>query len=492
MAVLEGVADPFVELQHAGQTIAAPRHRTYSAWAFRMVADEAALLGGAAIVGRSPAHIAYVLIAFSGLALTGTYRRRISLSVLDEAPRLLLPMAVALLVLGAAAPFVALPSSVFSQALLSGLFVLTGRTLSYAAIRSARRAGRLVEPTLIVGAGAVGIDLHNQIGEHPEYGLRSVGIIDDVPLEEGLPLVGSMADLERMVLAADVRRLIVAFGPKGEQEMVATLRAASLLDLEVHVVPRFFELGLAPVGPDIEQIWGIPLYRVRRAALREAAWKVKRAGDVLVSALAIVVLAPVLGLLALAVRVSSSGPILFRQLRVGQHGRPIEVLKFRTLRVNVDSDITWSVEEDPRQTLVGKWLRRLSLDELPQLFNVLRGDMSLVGPRPERPHFVTRFSSQVTGYKDRHRLPVGLTGLAQVHGLRGDTSIEERARFDNFYIEHWSPWQDVKVMLRTVGSVLRDALNMSRRRGDEGERDEQAEVLKGTGSVTPIDVRDVG
>ena len=200
---------------------------------------------------------------------------------------------------------------------------------------------------------------------------------------------------------------------------------------------------------------------VRRAALRAGAWKVKRVADVLVSAMLLLLLSPLLAVLALAVRLSSPGPVLFRQRRIGQHGHEIEVLKFRTLRVNADADVTWSVEDDPRQTTVGRWLRRLSLDELPQLWNVLRGDMSLVGPRPERPHFVSRFSAQVTHYADRHRLPVGLTGLAQIHGLRGDTSIEERARFDNYYIEHWSPWEDVKVIIATVGVILRDALRAS-------------------------------
>jgi exopolysaccharide biosynthesis polyprenyl glycosylphosphotransferase len=299
-----------------------------------------------------------------------------------------------------------------------------------------------------------------------------------------LPLIGGVDDLERLVLDHGIQRLLVAFGPTGEQEMVATLRAASLLELELHVVPRFFELGLAPAGPDIEQIWGIPLYRVRRAALRDAAWKIKRAMDVFVSGLALVVLAPVLGVIALLVRLSSPGPVLFRQVRIGQHSRPIEVLKFRTLRVNPDSDITWSVEDDPRQTPVGKWLRRLSLDELPQLWNVLRGDMSLVGPRPERPHFVNRFSAQVTGYKDRHRLPVGLSGLAQVHGLRGDTSIEERARFDNYYIEHWSPWEDCKIALRTAGSLVRDALS------SRGTKVDPAEAAEHAAAVGPIILTD--
>jgi exopolysaccharide biosynthesis polyprenyl glycosylphosphotransferase len=305
----------------------------------------------------------------------------------------------------------------------------------------------------------------------------SVGIIDDVRSEDGLPLVGRLDELEDIVATYGVRRVIVAFGPTGAQDMIAALRIAAMLDLDVHVVPRFFELGLAPVGPDIEQIWGIPVYRVRRSALRAVVWKVKRTSDILLAGVALMLLAPALGLIALAVRLSSPGPVLFRQVRIGQHGRKIEVLKFRTLSVNIDSDITWSVDEDPRQTTVGKWLRRFSLDELPQLWNVLRGDMSLVGPRPERPHFVSRFSHQVVGYEHRHRLPVGLTGFAQVHGLRGDTSIEERARFDNFYIEHWSPWQDVKIIVRTTAAVLRDAFNAATRRGEAGEREEQAQLL---------------
>ena len=478
MAVLEQIAEPFVDFDRTVVTERRTNRSVFSPWALRVLGDHAALLTALAVVDAHATTLAFAVIAAVGLALSGAYRRKISLSALDEAPQLLVPIAVALMVVGTSAVFVTVPSAIFVQALISGAGVLLGRAASYTVIRSARREGRLTDRALIVGAGSIGIELHKQLTEHPEYGMHSVGIIDDVPPEDGLPLVGTVEQLEQLVAAHDVDRVIVAFGPRGEQDMVAMLRAATQLDLDVHVVPRFFELGLAPVGRDVELIWGIPLYRVRRAALREAVWKGKRASDVIVASVALLALAPALGAIALAVRLSSKGPILFRQVRVGQHGRPIEVLKFRTLRVNLDSDITWSVEDDPRQTSVGKWLRRLSLDELPQLWNVVRGDMSLVGPRPERPLFVNRFSSQVVGYSDRHRLPVGLTGFAQVHGLRGDTSIEERARFDNFYIEHWSPWTDVKIAIRTANAVVRDALTVGRRRGDAGERSEQAAALR--------------
>ncbi|MEU8545231.1 sugar transferase, partial [Streptomyces sp. NPDC048717] len=165
---------------------------------------------------------------------------------------------------------------------------------------------------------------------------------------------------------------------------------------------------------------------------------------------------PVLLLCALAVRLSDGPGVLFRQERVGQHGRLFTLLKFRTLPADeAEAATRWSVAHDRRMSAAGQFLRKTSLDELPQLWNVLRGDMSLVGPRPERPHFVAQFSRVHAGYAARHRMPVGLTGLAQVHGLRGDTSIEDRCRFDNHYIDHWSLWQDVCILLRTAAELVR-------------------------------------
>jgi lipopolysaccharide/colanic/teichoic acid biosynthesis glycosyltransferase len=154
------------------------------------------------------------------------------------------------------------------------------------------------------------------------------------------------------------------------------------------------------------------------------------------------------------VRLSSPGPILFKQRRIGQRGEVFELLKFRTLSVNQDSDTTWSVSEDERRTAVGRLMRMLSIDELPQLVNVLRGEMSLVGPRPERPYFADQFRVAVPGYDDRHRVPAGMTGWAQVHGLRGDTSIKDRAVFDNHYVENWSLWRDLVILARTVETVV--------------------------------------
>jgi exopolysaccharide biosynthesis polyprenyl glycosylphosphotransferase len=197
--------------------------------------------------------------------------------------------------------------------------------------------------------------------------------------------------------------------------------------------------------------------RMRRAAFRSPSGRVKRVLDVVLAGSAFVLLLPVMAVCAAAVALEGGRGIFFGQERVGLDGRPFRVWKFRTLRPasEAESQTTWSIANDHRVGPVGRVLRKTSLDELPQLWNILRGDMSVVGPRPERPHFVTSFRESFPRYDHRHRVPAGLTGWAQVHGLRGDTSIEDRARFDNYYIENWSLWTDAKIVVRTIGQVVR-------------------------------------
>ncbi len=269
-----------------------------------------------------------------------------------------------------------------------------------------------------------------------------------------MPVLGGPEELAGIVERSHVSAVIIAFGTMSEDRMNAVLRACEPLGVEVYVVPRFFDAGIAPAGLLADDIWGIPLIRLRRPALRPGARLVKRCFDVVVAGVGLLMSAPVLLALAVAVHLSSPGPVLFRQWRVGRDGRRFELLKFRTMLVNDDADTTWSVQDDRRVTPIGQFLRRTSLDELPQLVNVLRGDMSLVGPRPERPHFAQRFSDRVPRYDARHRVPAGMTGWAQTHGLRGDTPIPDRVRFDNYYIEHWSLWLDIVVLARTLVSVV--------------------------------------
>ena len=404
---------------------------------------------------------AYAGAALLAIGLSGGYQPRICLQALPELPSRIGRLAFPTLVL---MPFAlaGLERAAFLQVLITVAGLCGARVLAYAGLRLVRRRGHLKENTLIVGAGVIALELARLMREHGEYGLEPIGFVDG-PLKDTslpLPLLGSVDQLEGILRRFDVHRVVVAFGRVREADWISIMRTAVVNKVEIHIVPRFFDIGMASTGTTTDQLWGIPLCRVRRSVLHSAAWRAKRVFDVALASLAIVLTAPLLALFALVVRCSSSGPILFRQRRIGQDGREFELLKFRSMRMDHDGASSWAATEE-HQTAVGRWLRRTSLDELPQLWNVVRGDMSLVGPRPERPSFVARFSADIAGYRDRHRLAVGLTGWAQVHGLRGaDTSLAERARFDNFYIEGWSPWLDVVIILRTVGAVIRMAVGL--------------------------------
>jgi exopolysaccharide biosynthesis polyprenyl glycosylphosphotransferase len=270
---------------------------------------------------------------------------------------------------------------------------------------------------------------------------------------DGVPHLGGVGRLDGVLAAKGVGNVVVAFSRTGEHRLIEVLRATTSQGVDVYVVPRFFDIAIA--GVEASDLWGLPLQRLRQPGPLVRGWRLKRLFDLVVASALLLVASPVLAALAIAVKVSSPGPVLFRQRRLGLNARPFDLLKFRSLPVNGDSDTTWSVTTDPRIGRVGRFLRASSLDELPQLWNVLRGEMSLIGPRPERPHFAARFDAEIPHYPARLRVPPGLTGHAQVHGLRGDTSIEDRARFDNRYIERWSVWHDLAILLRTGGVVLR-------------------------------------
>jgi exopolysaccharide biosynthesis polyprenyl glycosylphosphotransferase len=343
----------------------------------------------------------------------------------------------------------------------TGVALILFRAAGYAAIRRLRARGLVAHRTVIIGAGRVGLQVADVLHAHPEYGLRPIGFLDADPSDMGalrmLPVLGGPGQLPRMLESGVVNTVVVAFSSMKESEMVSLIRTCDRFSSELFVVPRLFELH--QVDSSMDTAWGFPLVRLRRATYRSHAWRVKRVIDVLASGLALLITAPVLLLIALAVRIDGGPGVLFGQERVGVDGHYFRVLKFCSLRpcTATESQTRWTIADDPRLTRVGRFLRATSLDELPQLWNILRGDMSLVGPRPERPHFVDEFRSRYPSYEARHRVPSGLTGWAQVHGLRGDTSIAERARFDNYYIENWSLWLDVKIILRTFSAVFRGA-----------------------------------
>ena len=435
----------------------------YGVRPFLLAADIAAWLlvtvPGALPSGRELVLLALVLSLFTQ---AGLFRSRLSLSVLDDLPALVGRVLAAGAVTTCAAllvdPALADSGLLVVSALLA-VAVLLLRLLAYAVVRRFRARGWVSHPTLVLGAGRVGGRLASVLLDHPSYGLRPVGFLDSNPLlgpqDRPVPLLGGPESLASVIVEFGVRDVVVAFSALPESQMVDIIRTCDRLDVEIFFVPRLFELHHTTA--DMDQVWGMPLVRLRRAAFRSLTWRLKRVVDVIFSALALVVLSPLLAVLALAVRLEVGPGILFRQERVGLDGRPFQLLKFRSLTPvdDTESAVKWNISHDDRLGPVGRVIRATSLDELAQLWNILRGDMTLVGPRPERPHFVATFTRTFPRYTARHRVPAGLTGWAQVHGLRGDTSIEDRARFDNYYIENWSLWADVKILLRTVSAVVR-------------------------------------
>jgi exopolysaccharide biosynthesis polyprenyl glycosylphosphotransferase len=331
--------------------------------------------------------------------------------------------------------------------------LLLFRLISYKMNCRARSQGYDLEDTLVVGTGPVGVDIARAMCENPQFGLVPCGFVDRYDDELTLPTVGRPEHLPAILRRTGIRHVVLAFGAADEQELVGIVRRVHDPAVKFYAVPRLFELGVShnDVGHELD---GLPLVPVRRPGASSNMWPAKRAFDLLVASLLLVLTSPVFLACALAVRLTSPGPVFFRQVRIGIGGRPFEILKFRTMRVNDDSSTQWSVDDDDRVTRAGRILRPTHLDELPQILNVLKGEMSLVGPRPERPHFVEQFASEIDGYHERHRVPVGITGWAQVNGYWGDTSIETRVRLDNRYIENWSLWRDLVIGLRTIPTLL--------------------------------------
>ncbi len=390
-------------------------------------------------------------------AEAGLYRSRLALSLLDDLPRIasrwFLALAVIMVVVEIKSNY--LVSLRWLAITLVSLVAV--RAVNYTVVRVLRSRGTVSHDTLVLGAGRTGRALGSLIKQHPESGLHMLGYLDrrvssDATLDA--PLLGRPEELSAILRLAKPKALVVAHGRIAEDELVPLVRACHRHRCEVFVVPRLYEVQ--HVGDGMDFIGDLPLARLRRAAYRTGAWRLKRLFDGLFAAVALVLLSPLLLACAAAVYLEGGKGVIFRQQRVGCDGRLFWLLKFRSLRpVNEgESQTQWNIAHDDRLGRVGRFLRKSSIDELPQLFNILRGDMSVVGPRPERPHFVEQFDVLYPGYNARHRVPSGLTGWAQVHGLRGDTSIDERARFDNFYIENWSLWLDFKILLRTVVSVF--------------------------------------
>jgi exopolysaccharide biosynthesis polyprenyl glycosylphosphotransferase len=443
---------PLAGLRWAGKT---------KAWMVVLPVDVLAL---SAPIIWLPQHARGILAmaALSMLLLSGggRYRARLHVSVLDELPivlgRLLTACAVVATVF--ALRHEQAEVTIFLGTALIGMgLVVAGRVLTSQLILLGRRRRIVAHRAVIVGGGIQAAELAILLKRYPQYGLFPVGFVDDGEMcaaSAASVWLGRGDDLDRVVQETSSEVVIFADGDYSEAHLLDVLGRLGRARCDVMMIPRLQHF--CPQGGVPDHIGAIPIMRLRTPGLSGPVWAIKRAVDIVVSATALVVVAPVLLACAVAVRIEGGPGVLFRQQRVGRGGQVFTCLKFRSMRPqNGDEAATrWSIAGDARIGPVGKVLRRTGLDELPQFWNVLRGDMTVVGPRPERPHFVHQFSEQVPRYEHRHRVPAGVTGLAQVSGLRGDVPIADRARFDNYYIENWSLWLDVKVMLRTFVEIL--------------------------------------
>ena len=408
------------------------------------MADIAGLATAGLLVGASGwVTVGYACAVLVLLVADGQHRLRICRRVSDQLPR---TVAVAAMPLLAVLPWIG-PGGL-RLALISAASLIGVRAGVCAALKAAHRRGRLLEPALVIGAGSTAVRVGQLLRNHPELGLALHGFVDSRH-RGGLPLLGELAELADVVTRYRIQRVIVCFPAARDADLVPLLRACRPLPVDVCVVPRMYELGAALPRGYLDELGDIPLVPLRRLGATRLGAGAKATFDFVAAAVLLIAVMPALLALAVAVRIDGAGPALFRQTRVTRGGATMELFKLRSMIDHPDSDTRWAVLPEHTNRL-GRWLRHTHLDELPQLVNVLRGQMSLVGPRPERPYFAALFEQQIPRYGDRHRMRTGLTGWAAVNGLHGDTSIAERIRFDNFYIEHWSPWLDLVILARTL------------------------------------------
>ncbi|MFZ1595209.1 MAG: undecaprenyl-phosphate glucose phosphotransferase [Anaerolineae bacterium] len=340
---------------------------------------------------------------------------------------------------------------------LTLLLVTLGRILVTRALRLLQARGIGQGRVLLIGTGDAGRMILQKILHTPNLGYHIVGVVDSnvsaAPVE-AVPLLGTPADIPQIIEDYRVDEVIVALPEASHQEILGIVSMCEREKVSIRVFPDVFQIMANEVS--ISDFGGLPLLTVRDVALRGWKLALKRTVDVVGASLTLLFISPVMMLTALLIKLESPGPVFYVQERMGLDAKPFPMLKFRSMRADAETNGPgWTVKNDPRRTRFGAIIRRISLDELPQFINVLVGDMSLVGPRPERPVYVEQFRQRIPRYMDRHREKAGLTGWAQVNGLRGDTSVVERTKYDVWYIENWSLALDFKIMIQTVLNAAR-------------------------------------
>lgn len=405
-------------------------------------------------------HIGIIITVFY---LSQMYHQRRAISRIDNARNIIGAITVgALMVYGIQELIfkgtlfeVDYPRSLFFYVwVFSILFVVLGREF-YRILRVwLRKLGVERANLLIVGMGKIARDITSKVKNNPEFGYQVVGVVNvrQQPAKNsvmGIPVIGDYHDLPYLIDAYHVEQVIIALPDAQRNELVDLISLCRRGRVDIKIYPDMFSYMARDLS--VDDLGGTPLITVRDIAMRGWKLSLKRLMDIIGSLFGLIFLSPVMVVTALLIKLESSGNVFYTQERTGLDERPFQMIKFRTMRQDAEAaGPGWTVENDPRVTKIGRFLRRTNMDELPQFINVLLGDMSLVGPRPERPVYVQQFRDRIPRYMERHREKAGMTGWAQVNGLRGDTSITERTVFDLWYVENWSLWLDLKIIIRTI------------------------------------------
>jgi len=338
----------------------------------------------------------------------------------------------------------------------SGILIIALRAAIRLSLRFARSRGYNQRQVVVAGAGSLGQKIVSRIRSAPWVGLEIIGFFDDNEqlqgqVINGIPVAGKLDDMEMYLQKEDIDQVWIALPFRAETRMKQLMNKILVsTSAEIRFVPDIFEFRL--LNFSVSEVVGLPVLNLTDSPMFGIHQLLKAVEDRIIAGLALIILAPIMALIALGVKLSSPGPAFYRQERVSWNGLSFTMLKFRSMPVNAEQSkgAQWATAGDQRTTLFGHFLRRTSLDELPQLINVIKGEMSIVGPRPERPVFIEEFRTEIPDYMQKHLVKAGITGWAQVNGWRGDTDLGTRIKYDLYYIENWSISLDLKIMIMTV------------------------------------------
>ncbi len=405
-----------------------------------------------------PVIVAVFMLAFN---YAGLYRTDYGRSRFDEALATISASSASIIILTAMTFFIRRVS--YSRVVIMQMWALsvvlaTAWRLSYRTLfHHMSRKELIIQRLLILGATETSAVLLERLIRETGSGYRVVGVIDNRmkknSIFHGSPVLGTVKDFSKISKDCRVDEVFVGSTEGSRKELAAIIMGHERLKFMI----ASDELGIITKAKDFGEMHGIPVFEVKELPLNVPLNRfMKRCFDIIFSIVVIIILSPVYIAAALLVKLTSAGPALYGQERISRNGKPFIMLKFRTMMTDAEKESgpVWARKNDPRRTVVGGFLRKTSIDELPQFFNVLKGDISIVGPRPERPHFVRKFSGEIPRYMERHVVKGGLTGWAQINGLRGDTSLTERVKYDLYYIENWTLWLDVKIIVRTALEIF--------------------------------------